>query len=102
MIPIVIILSCVLYVLSCLSTIDKRLLQAKRQGQDVEQLPKGVAIIYYIYYPLFVVLFILNWKLGLILLVSFFILAVLPVSETIGNLLFGTILKPFVKKKDKS
>lgn len=93
-------LSVLLFVLSCLNTFDKRLVQAKREGfQPEQELPAWTNIFLWVYYPLFVVLAILNWQWAILLYVVLFILAVLPVSETIGNLLYGMLFAPFRRHK---
>jgi len=90
----ILILSIIIFLLSCLITFDKRLTQAKRDWlKDERDLPKWTGILYWIYLPLLIILFILNWRWALIFYIALFILAVLPVLETIGNLLWGLIVR---------
>ncbi len=58
-------------------------------------LPSWVGIFGFLQWAIFIALFILNWKYALIIFVVKFILKVLPVLETIGNIL----MSPFLPKK---
>ncbi len=85
-------LTWILVPLSCLLTLDKRLTQAKRDGVPPErELPAWTGILVFVYYPLFLVLAVLDWKWAVGLYAALFVLAVLPVSEMAGNLLWGQI-----------
>ena len=74
--------------------------QAKREGilpPDEPSLPSWVAFIYWIHIGLIIAMLVINWKYGLIVLAIGFILSVLPVWETIGNIL----MSPFKPEKHK-
>jgi hypothetical protein len=75
------------FVLACIHTFDKRLIQQRRLGEDCGTPPAWVGNLSYAMYGMQVWMLILDWKRALVLFVIAFILAVLPVLETIGNLL---------------
>ena len=82
---------------SSITTFDKRLTQAKRSGilpPDEPSLPSWVAFIFWIHIGLIIAMFVMNWRYALAVLVIGFILEVLPVWETIGNIL----MSPFKPK----
>lgn len=58
-------------------------------------LPSWVGIFAWLQWAIFIVLFVLNWKYALIIFAFKFILKVLPVLETIGNIL----MSPFRPKE---
>jgi hypothetical protein len=73
---------------------DVGLLRAKRAGilpPDEPELPKWVAGVYWIEWALIIAILILNWKFGIVLWLLKVILKVLPVLDTIGNI----IMAPF-------
>lgn len=89
-----IILTIAFAITSSIITFDKRLIQAKREGilpPDEPSLPSWVAFIYWIHIGLIIAMLVLNWKYALTVLFIGFILEVLPVWETIGNIL----MRPF-------
>ena len=95
-----IILTIAFAITSSITTFDKRLTQAKREGilpPDEPSLPSWVAFIFWIHIGLIIAILIMNWKYALIVLVIGFILEVLPVWETIGNIL----MSPFKPKQMK-
>jgi len=86
------ILTTAFIITSSITTFDKRLTQAKRQGilpPDEPLLPSWVAFIFWIHIGLIIAMLVINWKYALIVLVIGFILEVLPVWETIGNILMS-------------
>lgn len=89
----------ILFVLtSSITTFDIRLIQAKKSGVlpvGDAILPSWVSFIYWIHYGLIIGMLITDWKLTIYVLVIGFILKVLPVWETIGNVL----MSPFKNKK---
>lgn len=93
-------LTVIFFITASINTFDKRLIQAKRGNQAVPTydgplLPNWVIIIHIIYYgSLFVLLFI-DWKVAIAFILIKFVLDVLPVMETIGNVL----MSPFKQKK---
>lgn len=88
-------LTIILFLLSCIITFEKRFLQAVRDGfQPEQELPTWTGIFSWVYYPLFIGLAFLNWKWAIVLYIALFILAVLPVSETIGNFLYRILVRP--------
>ncbi len=83
---------------SSITTFDIRLIQAKRDGAllpDEPLLPSWVAGVYWIHYGLIITMLIMDWKHAVSVLIIGFILKVLPVWETIGNIL----MLPFKNKK---
>ncbi len=88
--PLYITLTIVYFLVSSIVVFDIRLIQAKKfGGVDYRSLPLWVGFFYYIQWALFITLAILNWKYALIIFVIKFILKVLPVLETIGNILMS-------------
>ncbi len=83
-----IILTIAFAITSSITTFDKRLVQAKREGilpPDEPSLPSWVAFIYWIHIGVIIAMLVLNWKYALTVLFIGFILGFLPVWETIGN-----------------
>lgn len=86
-----------LFVTGSITTFDIRLNQAKISGvlpPEEPTLPQWVAFLYWVHYGLLIGLFFLNWKFAIALVVVLFVLKVLPVLETIGNIL----MSPFKKR----
>jgi hypothetical protein len=83
-------LSIALFISYSITTLDKRIIQAKRSGAlppDHANLPRWVIVFHVLDWVLLVAMLIINWKVALFVWVCFFILKVLPVLETIGNVL---------------
>lgn len=96
--PSLIILTVLFAITSSITVFDKRLIQAKRDGTlppDEPMLPSWVGLIGWGHWILFLALLILNWKYALALFVIKFVLSVLPVLETVGNIL----MRPFRLKR---
>jgi len=96
--PILIFLSVLFALTSSITTFDKRLIQAKRAGtlpQDEPMLPSWVGIISWLHWGVMLLILLLNWKYAVAVFIIGFILEVLPVWETIGNIL----MSPFKPKK---
>lgn len=77
-------------VISCVTTLDIRLNQAKKDGTlhpDEPNLPKWVTILYWLEWIVFITMVYLNWKYAFIVFAIKFILKVLPVLEIIGSIL---------------
>jgi Zn-dependent protease with chaperone function len=87
--PIYLALTIVYFLVASIATFDIRLIQARRQGEDYPMLPSWTGIFGWLQWALFIVLFILNWKYALIIFAVKFVLKVLPVLETIGNILMS-------------
>lgn len=80
------------FFVASISTFDLRLIQAKRDGTlppDEPDLPKWVVVFDWLMWAIWLALAYLNWKYALVLFVIKFILKVLPVLETIGNILMS-------------
>ena len=95
-----VILTIAFVITSSITTFDKRLIQAKRDGvlpPDEPLLPSWAGLIGWIHWGLALSLLIINWKYAIIIFIIMFILAVLPVLEIIGNIL----MSPF-KQRTKS
>jgi hypothetical protein len=94
---IVVILTVVFAITSSITTFDKRLIQARRSGEipsDEPMLPSWVAFIFWLHYGIMIAILYLNWKYALLLFLVGFIFEVIPVWETIGNIL----MRPFRPK----
>lgn len=90
------ILTVLYFLLSSITTLDTRLIQARKAGMIGpldDQLPKWVAAIYWIEWGLFVYLAFIDWKFAAFVFVLKFLLKVLPVLEFFGNIL----MRPFKK-----
>jgi hypothetical protein len=97
--PLIIGLTVAYFILASITTFDIRMIQAKRAGvlpPDEPMLPTWVNLLYWLEWTVFLALLYLNWKYALILFVIKFVLKVLPVLETIGNVLMSPF-KPRVK-----
>lgn len=97
----VILLTIAYGIFASITTFDIRIIQAKKNGilsPEEPMLPKWVSLIYWLEWIVFFIIIFLNWKFGIIIFVSKFILKVLPVLETIGNI----IMSPFKKNKNKN
>jgi len=97
--------SLVTFLLSSVTTFDKRLTQAKNQRnprtwllEPNTDLPAWTSIFIFLEYASIITLFILNWRYAIAFYIVLFFLAVLPVSETVGNLICGLI---FFRSKNK-
>lgn len=96
--PILIILTVVFAITSSITTFDKRLIQAKKAGtlpQDEPMLPSWVGVISWLHWGVMLAILLLNWKFAVAIFIIGFILEVLPVWETIGNVL----MSPFKPKR---
>ena len=81
-----------------------RIIQGKRSGAlppDHPNLPKWVAIVHLLDWALLITLLILNWRVGLFVWAVLFALKVLPVLETVGNVLMAPF-KRFGTDHDKT
>lgn len=96
--PILIVLTILYAITSAITTFDIRMTQAKRDGRipmDDPMLPSWVGFIAWLHYIVFLSIILLNWKYAILLFVIKFILKVLPVLETVGNILMA----PFKPQK---
>lgn len=90
--PAIIALTVAYFLVASVTTFDIRLTQAKRDGglpPDEPTLPPWVAGLYWVQRGLFLALLYLNWRYALVLFVMKFVLKVLPVLETVGNVLMA-------------
>lgn len=81
-----------LFLSECITTFDIRIIQAKRSGNlppDHPDLPGWVAILHWFDWIFKATLLVLNWRYAIGVIVVMFILKVLPVLETIGNILMA-------------
>jgi hypothetical protein len=95
--PVLIGLSVALFISYSITTLDKRIIQAKRSGvlpPDHVNLPRWVSIFHVLDWILLIAMAIINWKIAVLVWICFFILKVLPVLETVGNVLMA----PFKSK----
>jgi hypothetical protein len=84
------------FVLSSITTLDIRLIQARKAGLIGpldDHLPKWVAALYWIEWILFIYLAYTDWKFAAFVFVLKFLLKVFPVLEFFGNIL----MRPFKK-----
>lgn len=96
-----VILTITFVITSSITTFDKRLIQAKRDGTlppDEPLLPSWVGLIGWIHWGLALALLIINWKYAIIIFIIMFILAVIPVLERIGSILMSPF-RPWNKLK---
>jgi len=94
--PLIIGLTIAYLILASITTFGIRITQAKKNGTwsvDEPDLPKWTGILFWLEWIVFIIILILNWKFGIALFILKFILKVLPVLETIGNIL----MRPFRK-----
>ena len=94
--PALISLTVVLFFTKCITTLDARIIQAKRAGAlppDQANLPAWVGVLHVLDWLFLGALLILNWRVGLAVWALLFVLKVLPVLETIGNFM----MSPFKK-----
>ena len=90
--PILLCLSVALFISYSITTLDKRIIQGKRSGVlpvDHANLPKWVAIFHFSDWIILVAMVVLNWKVALLVWAFFFVLKILPVLETVGNILMA-------------
>lgn len=90
--PLTLSLTIIFFIAASISTLDKRLMKAAKSGQlppGEPMLPSWAAWFAWIDYIAFGLLVYLNWKFGLAIFVLGFVLAALPVLETIGNVLMA-------------
>lgn len=91
-----ILLTIVFIITSSITTFDKRLIHAKKAGDlpsNEPSLPSWVAIIYWLHYGVMILILLLNWRYAISLFIIGFLFSVLPIWETIGNILMSH-LKP--------
>lgn len=91
--PTIAILTIVFAITSSITTFDKRMIQAKRSGTlsaNEPMLPSWVGIIGWLHWIVMLALLIVNWRYAMSVFIIGFILAVLPVWETIGNVLMSS------------
>jgi hypothetical protein len=96
--PMIIILSSILFLSESITTFDMRVTQAKHRGEYPEtdpSLPRWVSGFFVLNLIIKGALLILNWRFGLGAIVVIFILQVLPILETVGNILMA----PFKPKR---
>ena len=92
--PLLLSLAAALFIVSCITTLDKRIAQAKRAGilpPEQPDLPEWVGVLHILDWALLITLLVLNWRVGLFVWAVLLVLKVLPVLETIGNVL----MRPF-------
>jgi len=92
-------LSILYFLVESISTFDVRLLQARKAGNlppDYPMLPKWISVFHILGWLLLLSMVVADWKVGLAIWILMFVLKVLPVLETVGNLL----LAPFKKLID--
>ncbi len=98
--PLLLWLTVSFFFVASITTFTKRVDQAKKAGtyppEDPEP-PWWVGIFIYIEFAIKIALFVINWKYGILVYVVGFVLALLPVLETVGNIL----LAPFKPKRPK-
>lgn len=95
--PPLIFLTILFAITSSITTFDKRMIQAKRVGNlppNDPTPPPWVAGVYWVHIGVMLTILMVNWRYAITLFIFGFILAVLPVWETIGNLL----ISPFKPK----
>lgn len=90
--PLLLTLTIAFFLVASITTLDKRLLQAVKAGTlppDEVMLPRWVGFLIYAEWLIKIAVFVLDWRYGLLLYAVGFLLAVLPVLETVGNILMA-------------
>jgi hypothetical protein len=90
--PLIIGLTVAYFIVASITTFDIRVTQAKRDGTyptGDPPLPSWIGVFAWIQWIIFGVLLYLNWKYALVLFAIKFVLKVLPVLETVGNILMS-------------
>ncbi|MFA5835295.1 MAG: hypothetical protein WDA22_17580 [Bacteroidota bacterium] len=90
--PLLISLTVIYIITSSITTFDKRLIQAVKRGDipaNEEMLPTWVGMVAWFHWAVGLSILLLNWQFALIVFIAKFILSVLPVLETIGNVLMS-------------
>jgi len=98
--PLLIGLTVAYFVAASITTFDTRVIQAKRDGRlpsGEPSLPPWVGVFGYLQWAIFLVLLYVNWKFALVVFVMKFVLKVVPVLETVGDVL----MSPFKPKPDR-
>ena len=96
MYPLLVSLTVAYFLIASVTTLDVRLLQAKRTGAlppDQPLLPPWIGLLHWAQWGVFLALLLLHWKYALVVFVVKVALQRLPVLETIGNLLLTTLRK---------
>jgi hypothetical protein len=94
MYPLLVVLTVAYLLVASVTTFDIRLIQAKRTGAvppDEPLLPSWVGLFHWVQWGLFLALLLLDWKYALAVFGIKFVLKLLPVLETIGNLLLAPL-----------
>lgn len=94
----IIVLTILYFICESIATFDIRLIQGKRNGSlppDEPLLPDWTSIFIFIGWGIFIAFILLNWKYAILIFIIKFILKVLPVLETVGNIL----MSPFKTRK---
>jgi|SRR5215470_1536858 len=84
------ILAIAYFITASVDTFDTRLIQAKKQGTlppDQPMLPEWTMVFTFAMWGIFIAMIYVDWKYALTMFVLKFILKVLPVLETVGNIL---------------
>lgn len=88
--PLIIGLTIAYFMAASVTTFIIRVKQAQRLGEyDDQPLPSWVAVFIWMQWIIFAVLLYINWKYALVLFAIKYVLKVLPVLETIGNILMS-------------
>lgn len=88
--PLFLVLTTALFFFSSITTFDKRQTQAKNAGvlpSDHPDLPRWVGAAHIFDWILLIALFVVNWRAALVVWMGLLAFKILPVLETIGNLL---------------
>lgn len=83
---------------SCITTLDTRIIQANKAGDNIPMLPLWTGLFFWVQWGSIIAVLIIDWRLGVKAMIVQFILRVLPVLEIIGNIL----MRPFRKKTQKN
>lgn len=95
--PIILTLTVIYFISASITTFDARMIQAQREGRlkkDDVIPPAWTAVFIFIGWGVFIAILFINWQFAIMILIIKFVLKVLPVLETIGNI----ILSPFRSK----
>lgn len=98
--PLILTLSICLFITESITVFDIRIVQAKRLGNlppDHPELPMWTRVFHFLEWVFRIALLVCDWKFALIFFVTLFVLKVLPVLETIGNILMSPFKKQMFK-----
>jgi hypothetical protein len=86
------ILFVIYFLAASITTFDIRMTQAKRSGnlpQNEPMLPNWVSLFYWVMWGAWLVVLVIDWQVAITIFILKFVLKVVPILETIGNILMS-------------